>query len=195
MTQRTLLTLASILVGLAVLSVPLATHAQNPSSPSPEKVPTWVKTFGKQLRAQLESDDPLIKRQALHHITYFASFYEEKIDFSDAVPALVDLYKNDDDANVRLYALVALHTIGDRKGMQQVRDALHEQRWPPRLQFVTLSALVDFYGADTFEMDREAATMAKNLIRLYTPEPRIDVGPMEVLPLTPSQEEENTEGQ
>jgi len=172
-----LLVLGTVLLLLSTVPV----QAQEQSSTAAEEVPTWVKSFGKQLRAQLESEDPAIKKQALHHITYFASFYKENIDFSDAVPTLVDLYQNDDDANVRLFAVVALHTIGDERGMRQVRNTVHLQRWPPRLQLVSLSALVDYYGADTFSMDREAADMARRLIKLYTPQPEIEVGPLEAL--------------
>ena len=152
-------------------------------------MPVWVKNFGKQLKGQLESDDPRIKQQALHHITYFASFYENGIDFSDAVPTLVNLYRKDDDANVRLYSLVALYTIGDENGMQKVRSTMYEQRWPPRLQLVTLSALVNYYGAETFSMDKEAADMAKRLIKYYTPKPEIEVGPIEMIGAQPEEQQ------
>lgn len=171
-----LLVLGVVLLLFSAVTV----QAQEQTSTAPEKAPAWVKTFGKQLKANLESDDPEIRAQALHHITYFASFYEEKIDFSDAVPTLVNLYRNDRDANVRLFALVALHTIGDEKGMREVRNSVAEQRWPPLLQFVSLSALVDYYGAETFSMDKEAQRMAERLIKLYKPKPGIEVGPLEV---------------
>lgn len=171
------LALGTILLLLSTMSI----QAQERTSKAPEDAPNWVKTFGKQLKGQLESDDPLIQAQALQHITYFASFYKGKIDFSDAVPTLVDLYRKEDDANVRLFALVALHTIGDKSGMREVRNALYEQRWPPRLQFVTLAALVDYYGPETFEMDTRAAEMAEKVIEYYTPKPKIEVGPMEMV--------------
>lgn len=185
------ITVVAILFTL--ISIPL--HAQDRPMPAPEKVPAWVKNFGQQLKGQLESKDPMIQAQALQHITYFASFYKNKIDFSDSVPTLVDLYRKDDDANVRLFALVALHTIGDKNGMREVRNSLDDQRWPPRLQFVTLSALLDYYGPETFDMDTRAAAMASKVIEFYTPTPRIEVGPMEMMGFEPIEEEGSDEKQ
>lgn len=158
----------------------LPAHAQEKSSAELNQPPTWVENFGKQLRASLESPEPKIKRDALQHITYFASFYGDNLDFSDTVPTLVELYRNDDDAQVRLFAVVALYAIGDDDGMQQVRSAMYQQKWPPRLQFVTMAALTSYYGAETFSMDQEAAVMAKNLMRFYM-QPRVEVGPLEVV--------------
>lgn len=179
---------------IAVLSAALlfvgvcTTQAQERSVSAEEQpVPTWVKTFGKQLKASLESDNPFIKRDALQHITYFASFYENGIDFSDTVPTLLDLYRNDNDADVRLFALVALYAIGDEQGMMQVRRSLNAQRWPARLQWVSMAALVSYFGPETFAMDREAAVMAQNLMDHYT-RPRVEVGPLEVV--QPQQQEE-----
>ena len=162
-------------------------QAQEQPEPGEEQpVPTWVKTFGKQLKASLESENPFIKRDALQHITYFASFYETGIDFSDTVPTLIDLYRNDNDADVRLFSLVALYAIGDESGMKQVRRSMYEQRWPPRLQWVTMAALVSYFGPETFSMDREAAVIAQNLMDHYT-QPRVEVGPLEVV--QPQQQE------
>jgi hypothetical protein len=176
-------TIAVIAVAGLLLGVPVtqAQQGADEATLDEQPPPVWVQNFGKQLRQSLTSDNTFIRQQALHHITYFATFYEEKIDFSDAVPTLVEMYREDDDANVRLHALVALYAIGDEKGMRQVRSSLYAQRWPPRLQLVTLSALVDYYGPETFEMDEEAAAMARNLIKYYTPKPRVEVGPLEVV--------------
>lgn len=184
----------NMLFKIAVLSTTVlfvgvcTVQAQERSDAAEEQpVPTWVRTFGQQLKSSLESDNPFIKRDALQHITYFASFYEDGIDFSDTVPTLVDLYREDDDANVRLFALVALYAIGDERGMQQVRSSIYEQRWPPRLQWVSMAALVSYFGPETFNMDREAAVMAQNLMDYYT-RPRIEVGPLEVV--QPQQQQE-----
>lgn len=107
----------------------------------------------------------------------------------------MDLFRNDNYANVHLYALVALYPIGDEKGMQQVRRAQDAQRWPLRLQLVTLAALVDYCGSETYPMDREAGEIARRLIRSYTPTPRIEVGPMETIEFEAPQMEGAGEGQ
>lgn len=171
-------TCTALLMGIGLSAPAVAQERSAEVEETP--VPPWVRTFGKQVKTSLESDNSLIVQQALHHVTYFATYYDREIDFSDVVPTLVDMYKHDDDANIRLFALVGLYAIGDEDGMQQVRRSMYRQTWPPRLQMVTLAALTSYYGPDTFNMDREAAEMAKNLMAHYT-RPRIEVGPMEVV--------------
>jgi len=180
MTRTTLFQSLLLSVIVLLVSVCTADAQTRETAPDDQPVPAWVENFGKQLHSSLESDNPFIKRQALQHITYFASFYGDGIDFSEAVPALVDLYQHDDDADVRLFSVVALYAIGDSNGMQQVRRSLYQQRWPPRLQFVTMAALVSHYGPETFAMDEEAAVMAENLMTYYL-QPRVEVGPLEVV--------------
>jgi hypothetical protein len=180
MTRITLLQCIVLSITVLFASVHPADAQTRQVAPDDQPVPAWVQNFGKQLHTSLASDNTFIKRQALQHITYFASFYGDEIDFSDAVPALVDLYRNDDDADVRLFAVVALYAIGDQDGMQQVRSSMHQQRWPPRLQFVTMAALVSHYGPETFAMDDGAAAMAENLMTYYL-QPRVEVGPLEVV--------------
>lgn len=180
MTRTTLFRSIVLSVALLFAGVSTATAQARETTTPDQPVPAWVQNFGKQLQSSLESDNPFIKRQALHHITYFASFYGDDIDFSDAVPALVDLYQHDDDADVRLFSVVALYAIGDESGMQRVRSSMYQQRWPPRLQWVTMAALVSHYGPETFEMDEEAAVMAEDLMTYYL-RPRVEVGPLEVV--------------
>lgn len=180
MTKVKPITAILVLSGFMLVATAAPSLAQQRQAPADQPVPQWVQTFGEQLRTSLESDNPFIKRQALQHITYFASFYGDDIDFSNAVPALVSLYRRDDDANVRLFALVALYAIGDENGMQQVRRSMYEQRWPPRLQLVTMAALLSHYGPETFDMDEQAAEIATNLMEHYL-QPRVEVGPLEVV--------------
>lgn len=176
----------SLALGVATASLIVCTaRAQEPSKTKVDQsglpvAPAWVENFGKQLTASLDSDSPKIRELALRHIIYFASFYGDNIDFSDAVPTLVRLYREDDDADVRFYAVVALHAIGDERGMRQVRRSLHLQQWPPRLQFITIAALVSYYGPEYFKMDREAARLAEDLMKLYM-RPQVEVGPLEVV--------------
>lgn len=171
---------ATLLVLMGLLVAGPTYGQQRMEARADTTVPRWVQTFGAQLRESLTAESPMIKRDALQHITYFAAFYGDHIDFSDAVPTLVRLYRQDDDADVRLFALVALYAIGDEQGMQQVRRAMYEQQWPPRLQFVTMAALVSHFGADTFAMDEFAARQAEDLMAYYT-SPRVLVGPLEVV--------------
>ena len=72
----------------------------------------------------------------------------------------------------------ALHAIGNDEAMQEIRRYVWSLDREPstRLQLVTLAALVEHYGADTFAGDEEAATLAKALLDFYTG-PRVIVEP------------------
>lgn len=178
-TQRLFKPLTTLAVAMLLFTFTAQAQQMSETQPSPT-VPAWVKNFGKQLKASLESPSPKIKRDALKHITYFASYYGENLDFSDAVPTLVKLYRTDDDADVRLFAVVALYAIGDEDGMQQVRASMHQQRWPARLQYVSMAALLSYYGPETFNMDKQAAQMAENLMDHYI-RGEVTVGPLRVV--------------
>lgn len=171
---------ALIALCIGTLSFALPTQAQESTAPP---APTWMKTIGKQLRGGLESSDPQVKRNALQHITYFASFYKGTIDFSETVPTLVKLYRTDDDADVRLFAMVALYTIGDKRGMAQVRRTVQNGnvRFPPRLQLVSMAALANYYGPESFKSDQYSLELAQDLLNYYT-SPQVIVGPMRVGP-------------
>jgi hypothetical protein len=85
--------MAAALCGILLLLSSSSAWAQEPEHAAPnEPVPMWMTTFGKQLRVSLESDDPWVVKQALQHITHFATYYGDTIDFKDTVPSLIDLY-------------------------------------------------------------------------------------------------------
>lgn len=172
--------LVALTFALLLLAAPV--QAQEQTEEMPPEVPAWVETFGKQLAESLDSDNDAMKKQALQHIAYFANFYEGELDLSDAIPSLVELYRNDDDADVRLFAVVALHAIGGREGMRQVRRSLPAQQWPMPLQFVSLAALISHYGAEEMAVDPQTVRLAEELLEMYV-RPRVEVGPLEVVPV------------
>jgi hypothetical protein len=52
-----------------------------------------------------------------------------------------------------------------------------------------MAALVSHYGPETFAMDEEAAVMAENLMTYYL-QPRVEVGPLEVVQPQMQQQQE-----
>jgi hypothetical protein len=57
-----------------------------------------------------------------------------------------------------------------------------------------MAALVSYFGPETFEMDQEAAAIAQNLMDYYT-QPRIEVGPLEVVQPQQQQQDEQQDPQ
>jgi hypothetical protein len=134
---------------------------------------------------------------ALHHVGDLTRRAPE-VDLSFVVPALVATYKNDPNEKYRLAAVATLHLIGDETGMEQVRERFIQE---PSLvvQYVSVCILIDYYGPTAFGSDREAVSLARNVLarkheaqRLANSRhalviPRVIVGPLEVVESDSSQ--------
>ncbi|MBT8400914.1 MAG: HEAT repeat domain-containing protein [Rhodothermia bacterium] len=167
--QRTLIA-AALGVGMCITG---AVTAQVDSTVA--NVPVWVEQLGAQLGESLESPSQTVRHSALQHITYFAYFYGDDLDLTNAVPTLLRTFKEDDDERCQLMALAALHAIGNADAMQEVRSHVMRQE-SPQVQLVTLAALMEHYGEATFEGDERVADLAKKLFEYYT-SPRVIVAP------------------
>lgn len=173
---------AAFLIGLALLT--FTVQAQDATMPTAtvENVPVWVQHFGEQLSQELESPVEEVRHQALQHAAYFASFYGDQIDLSAALPNLLEIYRQDGDEACRLLAVAAIHAIGDEPTMRAVRKMTGVWEDPSmRVRLVTLAALADYYGIETFAGDRDATRLARGLFSYYT-EPRVIVHPPVVIP-------------
>ncbi|MDX1546433.1 MAG: hypothetical protein R3247_05565 [Rhodothermales bacterium] len=174
-------TLAALVFG--VLFLVSTAHAQTPMPDATvENVPVWVEHLGEQLSQELDSPAEAIRHQALQHIAYFASFYGDRLDLKPVLPHLIEIYTQDDSEQCRLLAVAAIHAIGDNTAMQEVRrlNGLLEEP-SMRVQLVTLAALADFYGVETFAGERDVTRLARALFDYYT-EPRVIVHPPVVIP-------------
>lgn len=171
---------AALLLGL-VLSAPPA-QAQDPVMPTVENVPAWVAHVGEQLSQELDSPVMESRHQALQHTAYFASFYGDRLNLKPVLPRLVEIYQQDENEQCRLLAMAAIHAIGDNTAMQEVRQLTRIRQEPSmRVQLVTLAALADFYGVETFAGERDVSRLARALFDYYT-EPRVTVHPPVVVP-------------
>lgn len=172
-----------ILASVAVMAFGFVLTAQAQDPAEMEKAPAWVQHIGDQLSESLMSSADDVRHEALQHLAYFAYFYKDQLDLASALPNLLTIYEEDDDEQCRLLALAALHAIGDEEAMQEVRrftSVALEEKPSMRVQLVTLAALMQYYGEDTFAGDEETAQLARALLEYYTG-PRVIVEPPVVL--------------
>jgi len=152
---------ASSLLALT-FAVTVTGHAQISDEPRAGAVETWSQFIGKQLSESLVSSNPEIKATAIRQIMYFAR-YAPTLDLTETVSPLLEMYKADKDEQYRVASVAALHAIGDERGMQQVRMGVERQS-SRRVQVAALATLIDYYGPETFERDRNMDKLARELI-------------------------------
>lgn len=173
---RPLLLTTGALLCFAWPSTP--TRAQAPDS-TIARVPVWAQHLGEQLDTELASPSEDVRRAALQHTAYFASFYGDALDLTATLPELLEIYRSADDEQSRLLAVAALHAIGDESAMQELRNSVDldfDGGDRMRLQFVTMAALADYYGPGTFRGDDQAIRLARSLMDYYL-SPRVVVEP------------------
>ena len=104
----------------------------------------WWNALGRQLTLSVDVPAEQIEEAALQNIIFFATHHGEKVKLSDAVPALLAVYRNHDQVAVRIMALAALHAIGDEGAMQQLYRIVEDET-SDRVRHVTTAALQDHY--------------------------------------------------
>jgi len=107
---------------------------------------------------------PLDARQddALLQITNIA-YRLPDVDLTPVVPGLVAIYKNHPIPQYRFAAISALLAIGDKAGMQAVRDGAFLEPLL-RVQYVAVRATLEYFGPQAFGADAEAVALANNVL-------------------------------
>ena len=165
MQRKTLFAAGAVLIAAALFLVYMMGDTSAPQQTAGTMAgadDTWAKNIGFQMAESLESDNSVIRANALYQTMYFAQ-HRKDADLAPAVPALLAIYRSDADDQFRIAAAVAIRAIGDSGAMQQVRGALTSQT-SPRVQAVSIALLHDFYGSETFENSPEEAQMAKTIL-------------------------------
>ena len=101
------------------------------------------KQLSQQLTLSLDSPIAQIKLETLQHVNFFATYYSDKIDLTEAVTTLIDIYENDMEEGFRILALTSLHALGDRSVMRYLSDVVQTEQ-SPRVRRLTLAALADY---------------------------------------------------
>ena len=101
------------------------------------------KQLSQQLTLSLDSPIAQIKLETLQHVNFFATYYSDKIDLTEAVTTLIDIYENDREEGLRILALTSLHALGDRSVMMYLSDVVQTEQ-SPRVRRLTLAALAEY---------------------------------------------------
>ena len=103
----------------------------------------WFAEIDRQYATALK--DAESREQALQEVIYIATRFSEKGTFNKVVAPLVGVYIFDKNKNHRLMALSALHAIGDKYGMQRLRELVNDEP-SEQVRRLTRRALSDYYG-------------------------------------------------
>ena len=107
--------------------------------------PAQWKTFAALHTALLENDDARTRIDAMRNVIHFAKQYGEQVDFRGAVDELYGIYRFSRNETERIYAVTALHAIGQDDAMRQlVRDVQFEGS--KRVRRTTIAAINDYFG-------------------------------------------------
>ena len=101
------------------------------------------KQLSQQLTLSLDSPIAQIKLETLQHVNFFATYYSDKIDLTEAVTTLIEIYEDDMEEGFRILALTSLHALGDRSVMMYLSDVVQTEQ-SPRVRQLTLAALAEY---------------------------------------------------
>lgn len=132
----------------------------------PDRPAVWSQFIGQQMAQSLESPSEEIRTKALEHVIHLARSFGEELDLTEAVPALLSVYRDDPDERCRLAAVAGLHAVADEGGLQQVRLGIARQT-SKRVQHAAMAVLMDFYGPETFEGAEDMAAIAESVRAYY----------------------------
>ena len=153
---------ALILVAFAVLFSSRADAQLIQVNPDPESPIVWNTFIGQQLAGMMQSPTAEIRHKSLQLVTQLAAYGPDAVDLSETLPPLLSIYRTDPDERCRMAALSGMHAIGDHDTLRRLHQGLYKQS-SKRVQLATMATLVAFYGPATFEGDRKAARLAKDL--------------------------------
>ena len=132
---------------LFIVAVALAgtapAFAQDANTPYATMDAAQWKQLSQQLTESLDSPIAQIKQETLQHINFFATYYSDQIDLTEAVAKLIEIYEDDTEEGFRILALTSLHALDNRSVMLYLSDAVQTEQ-SPRVRQLTLAALADY---------------------------------------------------
>lgn len=85
-----------------------------------------------------------VSESALQNVIFFAQMHGKRLHLKPAVPHLLELYRSAEQEGTRIMALAALHAIGNRAAMDDLRQGVAYET-SPRVKKLTVAALSEYY--------------------------------------------------
>ncbi len=104
----------------------------------------WWRALEKELVLAVAQPAGEVSETSLQNIIFFAQVHADRIDLNEAVPFLLEVYRDHENEGTRLMALSALHAIGNRRAMNDLRTGVARES-SPRVKRLTIAALSAFY--------------------------------------------------
>ena len=145
---------------LVLLGLPTLAQAQQTEYTDNQK---WY-LASVQLIASLESPIETVRTQSLKNAIIYATLYRDKIDLSQAVPALRTVYEEDQRSTHRKLALAALQAIGTHRAADYVARHV-SSRESDEGRLVMASVLNDFYLTRTSASSSGAVSLGSSSLR------------------------------
>lgn len=138
----------SPLLFLAALVAFIPCVAQAQSAQTVDDAPLWQRNFGLQVLQFLRTDDPVQHDYAMQLIIDVAKTRGIVPNVHDAVPRILEIYRDDADESRRLLALSALAATRDADAMHALAKHVDLEA-SPRVKDATLAVLVSYLRDDT----------------------------------------------
>ena len=139
---------AYLFIFTVALAATAPVFAQDADTPYATMNGLQWKQLSQQLTLSLDSPIAQIKQETLQNINFFATYHNDKIDLTEAVTKLIEIYEDDAEEGFRILALTSLHALNDRSVMLYLNDAVRTEQ-SPRVRQLTLAALADYNARTT----------------------------------------------
>jgi len=106
--------------------------------------PLWWDALASELVLGVARPVGEVDEAALQNVIFFAEVHGKRLNLKPAVPYLLAVYRDDEREGTRIMALAALHAIGNRAAMDDLRDGIAREH-SPRVKRLTVAALSAYY--------------------------------------------------
>ena len=105
---------------------------------------SWWNLLGRQLTHSIDKPYDEVTDSELQNIIFFASNHKEKVKLQDALPSLFDVLRNHEEEQIRMMAVAAVHAIGGRGAMIELKKAADAES-SPKVKRIAYAAVGDYF--------------------------------------------------
>lgn len=108
---------------------------------------SWWNALGRQLTNRVDKPYEEISVAELQNIIFFATHHKDNVKLNDAIPSLLEVFKNHEDPQYRLMSVAALNAIGNRKAMIGLSNLVDDEP-SERVSRLTRKAIDKYFEID-----------------------------------------------